>query len=508
MSIAKLKKSLKAKNTESFKEGFSGEDSTIVINNSFCYLEKFSDETLDFVKKILTYDNQEVILQIQQTKIQLGMAFRYRAHKRIQWLKASLAELEKQVTVCWLKGNKFPTGHLKLVKEELDAKNVGYDLKDARVQPKATYKFDWASKMNPPRYFQNEMLEIAKVEHRGVFESAVGSGKTYTSQLLVKEFGVPTLIVLPSIDLSIQTNDSYTEAFGESKVELIDSAKKYKTKKPIKICTVHTLQALLKKKQLDEFLANIGMICIDEVHHAGARSYTDLLHHFDHIYYRFGFSGTFMRNDSRTLDMWGFLSTVLYRYSAARATAEGFLTPLKILTHKIEGIKGSTYQSEYKRNYCGNPELLEKIKTIMEDYVGDGEQVLILVGRKEQSGHIIHEFLNELGISNQYVSGDSKKDNVRQALINFNNKTTQVLIGSSIIGEGIDVRSTDHLIMAQGGKSEIAVTQAVGRAVRLFPGKKMALLHDFRFEYTKYLEKHLNKRLDIYQKNFDGEVIC
>jgi superfamily II DNA or RNA helicase len=206
--------------------------------------------------------------------------------------------------------------------------------------------------------------------------------------------------------------------------------------------------------------------------------------------------------------MWGFLSTVLYRYSATQATKEGFLTPLKVHVHEIEGIRGSTYPTEYTKNYCQNEALLDSVLSIIKREISKDEQLLILVGRKEKSGNIIHEFLKELGIHSEYVSGDSKRESVRSALQNFNSKKTRILIGSSIIGEGIDVRSTDHLIMAQGGKSEIAVTQAIGRAVRLYPGKKIAHIHDFKFSYTKYLEKHLNKRLDIYKKNFGGEVEC
>jgi superfamily II DNA or RNA helicase len=91
-------------------------------------------------------------------------------------------------------------------------------------------------------------------------------------------------------------------------------------------------------------------------------------------------------------------------------------------------------------------------------------------------------------------------------LAGFNNKDFRILIGSTIIGEGIDIRSSDHLIMAQGGKSEIAVTQAIGRVVRLFPGKKIGWLHDFSFEGTKYLQGHLVERIKVYENNFGATI--
>lgn len=500
MGILKLKKNLNSNNTETYKKNLSGEDAFIVVQNSFCYLENFSNNQIELIKKALTYDNQEVIYELQQMKIQLGLAFRYKNYKKIGWLKSKVADLEENLKICWLKGNRFPTGHLLLVKEAL--LGIKFDIEDLRENnaPKIDYK--WNVERLPSRYYQDEMVSLGVEHHRGVFESAVGTGKTFIAQELIYQLKVPTLVVLPSKDLSIQTFNSFSETFGEDSVELVDGVKKAKTQKPIRICTVHTLTALEKKNALKSILENVGMICIDEVHHAGAKSYSDLLPYFNDIYYRFGFSGTFLRNDSRTLDMWGFLSTVLYRYTAVQATEEGFLTPLKVHVHQIEGLRGSTYHNEYTKNYCQNEELLSAIMNIFNNEVAEGEQLLILVGRKEKSGKVIHEYLNELGISNEYVSGDSKKDVVKQALTNFNSKKTRVLIGSSVIGEGIDIRSTDHLIMAQGGKSEIQVTQAIGRAVRLFPGKEVAHIHDFKFIRTKYLEKHLQNRLDIYKKNF------
>jgi superfamily II DNA or RNA helicase len=130
------------------------------------------------------------------------------------------------------------------------------------------------------------------------------------------------------------------------------------------------------------------------------------------------------------------------------------------------------------------------------------------VGRKDKTGKILHEFLDKIGIESSYISGDSKRDVIKSALLDFNAKRINVLIGSSIIGEGIDVRSTDHLLMCQGGKSEIAITQALGRAARLYEGKTVAWIHDFRFNGTKYLEGHLEQRLDIYKQNFDAEIVC
>lgn len=251
--------------------------------------------------------------------------------------------------------------------------------------------------------------------------------------------------------------------------------------------------------------SNTAGIVAHNCHHSGAATYTNLLTDLDHVFYRFGFSGTFLRNDNKELEMWSFLSNVLYRYPAHRAIEEGFLTPLNVFVHDLPGTPNVKYQTEYDRNYCANAGLLEKVSQIVNNY--EESQILILVNRKDKCGLVIHEWLNSLGIENAYISGDNSKDEINNTISAFNEKKIRVLIGSSVIGEGIDVRSTDHLIMCQGGKSEITIVQAAGRVLRLYPGKTQAFIHDFNFVGTKYMGKHLIERVEIYQRNFQCGVL-
>jgi superfamily II DNA or RNA helicase len=162
------------------------------------------------------------------------------------------------------------------------------------------------------------------------------------------------------------------------------------------------------------------------------------------------------------------------------------------------------YQKEYDELFCGNRPWIQNIANITSTY--GTEQILILVNKKDKCGALVHEYLKSLNISNSYISGDNSKDEINNTIEAFNDKKIRVLIGSSVLGEGIDIRSTDHLVMCQGGKSEIAIVQAIGRAIRLYDGKKKAYIHDFKFEGTKYLIKHSEEREQIYLRNFHCPV--
>jgi superfamily II DNA or RNA helicase len=474
------------------------------IDNSFCrFTGEVNLEARELVRTLLTYHND----------IEAEVAALY---GRLKYTKtpddkkkvfAQIAKLKATEWVCWFKDDTFPTGHLNLVKEALKAVNAVYTTLDYRKVPANDLILSWYSKPFEQRYYQAEMHALGMQEGRGVFESAVGTGKSLICAYLVKEISVISLIVVPSVGLGLQLEQDFKKWFGPNKVETIATAdvRKGRTLAPIRIATIQTLASLQKTGELQALVADVKAIYIDEIHHAGSASYTNILPEIHHVYYRFGFSGTFLRNDSKSLDMWGFLSNVLYRYPAFRAIQEGFLTPIKVITHELPGKRSPSYPKEYTNNYCGNEHMLNRIKLIIDD-AGDYEQILILVKNKDKSGKIIHEFLKQYGVENSYISGDDKKEVINSTIKAFNDKRVRVLIGSSVIGEGIDIRSTDQLIMAQGGKSEIVMVQAIGRAVRLYEGKKVAKIHDFDFIGTKYMQKHSIIRRDIYKRNFECEI--
>ncbi len=479
------------------------------IRNSFCKLTgEIPAGVRELVHQVLTYRN-DIDAELAALYPKLNYAKSQKNNKMYFMILGQINKLKANEWVYWFKDDSFPTGHLNIVKEALKVLGVSYETQDHRIVPKNDLILKWASVPHKPRYYQSDMISLGVQEGRGVFVSAVGTGKSLILAYILKELSVISLIVVPSVGLGLQLEQDFKSWFGSNKVETITTknVRKGKALAPIRIVTVQTLASLQKTGEIQSLVGDVKAIFVDEIHHAGSASYTNVLPEIDHVYYRFGFTGTFLRNDSKSLDMWGFLSNVLYRYTAYQAIQDGFLTPIKVIAHELLGRPSRSYPKEYDNNYCGSEAMLGKIKEICSE-AGDSEQILILVKNKDKSGKIIHEFLQAYGIDNVYISGDDKKDVINSAIKAFNDKRIRILIGSSVIGEGIDVRSTDQLIMAQGGKSEIVIVQAVGRAVRLFPGKKLAKIHDFIFAGTKYMGKHFVIRKDIYKRNFECEIEC
>lgn len=479
----------------------------LIVQNSYSKIEGPVHPDIDqLIKQLLTYKN-EIEGERGQLFYQLKLAKRHGNNKQYYATMGAIKKLEENEYVCLYKNNVFPTGLLNIVLEGLKALNVNYELFDMRENPGSTAIMRWNNPPPTPRYYQKDMLELGIKHGRGVFEAAVGSGKSLVMGYLIKELSVNSLVIVPSRGLSGQLYNDFVKWFGFGSVKLLDAEKirKMRSVAPINIVTVQSLASLKKSGEFKNFVKNIDAVHGDEIHHSGAASYGNLLEDMEHVYYRFGYTGTYLRNDCKTLEMWGFLSNVLYRYPAHQAIAEGYLTPMEVHIYQMAGKPNIKYQTEYDNHYCNNPELLERIHNICTSNPQD--QILILVAKKDKCGLIIHEYLNTLGVNNCYISGDNSKDEINGTINAFNEKQIRVLIGSSVIGEGIDVRSADHLLMCQGGKSEITMVQAAGRLVRLYPGKKLGYLHDFRFVGTNYMQKHIEDRIDTYVRNFACKVV-
>lgn len=482
-------------------------DSVLEIRNSFCNLQNFPLKVYETVSEALYYHNDIEAEEINLWN-QVKIAKAKKQHRKKHAILALIKKLKATEHVYWLKGTEFPTGLMNIVRDVIRTMADYYE-EDKRVRPKKSpIDLGFITENYEPRHYQASIIKLGIAHRRGVFEAAVGTGKTLPMQCLIRDLNVITLVIVPSLPLKKQHDAQLMKYFGRYKYQQVSTAdvRKSKKLKPIRLVTIQTMAALLKSGELHKLVHDVGAMHIDEFHHAGAESYTSLLGALDHIYYRFGYTGTFMRNDSKTLDMWGFLSNKLYSYPAKQAIAEGFLTPLKVHCHRLIGQRKNRYFTEYNWNYCKSPELGKKIRDIIRHYDSD-QQVLILVNRKDKAGAVYHKYLNLHKIKNTYISGDDKPEVIEQAIHDFNDGKIKVLIGSQVVGEGVDICSTDHLIMAQGGKSEIAIVQATGRVVRLFDGKSIAHLHDFVFEDTKYMENHFIQRLDIYSRNFDPEFV-
>lgn len=488
----------------------------IIKGNSYCKLKSYTPIERKLVTTSLTYNDEEKHKQSIYLKKAYSKAKAAGQLKKAGYLVGIIKQLG-DFNVCLVnKDDTFPAGLLFKVKELWDkakaspkyVNQIGtLTIEDDRVQPEPYNIFRWENIPPPMRYYQEECLKIAMEKHRGTFNVCVGGGKTLLASNIIKQTGVNTLFVVPSNALSQQTYNVFSRYFGTKNVQMINSKdiKAKKKLKPILISTVQTLASLVKQGEITHITDHIHSLMLDESHHAASESYLKLLPYLNEVYYRFNFTGTYTRNDSKIMELWGICDELLYKYNAAQATKDGFLTPVEFKIKTLNGTPHNNYNTEYHTNYSSKVfmnAVIQCVKNITTD-----KQILILVDRKDLVGQQIQDWLKIAGYKSVYVTGDNDKKELAKAMQDFNEKKNRILIASTVLGEGADITSTDVLIMARGGKSEIAVTQAIGRAVRLAPGKIVANVIDFYWVGPKWLGKHTKLRIDTYVEEFAGKII-
>lgn len=123
--------------------------------------------------------------------------------------------------------------------------------------------------------------------------------------------------------------------------------------------------------------------------------------------------------------------------------------------------------------------------------------VMCLVGHKAH-GNNLTRMLREAGLTASFIFGEHGQDQRRAALNGLRDGKIQVLIGSTILDVGVDVPAVGLVVLAGGGKAEVALRQRIGRGLRAKKtGPNVALIVDFADEFNSHLQAHAIQRRAI-----------
>ena len=73
-----------------------------------------------------------------------------------------------------------------------------------------------------------------------------------------------------------------------------------------------------------------------------------------------------------------------------------------------------------------------------------------------------------------FINSQTRKNN--KIIDDFNTKKIPILIGTEVVGEGVDTVGADALIIAGAGKAKSSIIQKIGRALRLGQNKNYAII--------------------------------
>lgn len=377
----------------------------------------------------------------------------------------------------------FPTGLLPYAQEWLRNQKLNFETKDTRVRPKSTWRASSCVLGVVPYRQQLDAADAAKNHGRGIIVAPTGVGKSIIIALVLDKLRVNSLIVVPSLELKRQLTKSLQTIFGESQVGLLSE------KKAIAVENVDSLD-------IDRPLKGYDCVIIDEFHHSGAKTYRELNKKcWKDVYYKFGLTATpFRSQENERLLLESVLSKVIYRVTYNTAVEQGFIVPMEAYYIEIPKTKPQgnikSWQSMYKELVVENTNRNNIIADLLINLDEQGIATLCLVKEVAHG----EELANLTGLG--FVKGENTDNRIK--ILEFNLRERNCLLGTTgIIGEGVDTKPAEFVIVAGLGKSKNSLMQQFGRAFRTYPGKETAKIILFYDPSHKWTRDHFKQQCKV-----------
>ena len=343
-------------------------------------------------------------------------------------------------------------------------------------------------------------------DKRGILAMATGTGKTFTSlncfkKILKEDNNVLTVIACPYTHLVEQWKDEVIgmdlgkihEFYGVnskwgSDFDILNRKlnNNVKFEKPQIILTTHKtfsnpdfISKIINLKEKN-FNRNLLLI-VDEVHHVGSAGYSlGLLQEYD---YRLGLSATPKKHMDYegTQRIMNYFEREVFKFTIRDALhrrhgpkREPFLTPYCYYPIKVK----LTEEEAKNKSKANNAEDKYKILGEILDNMEEPIDHLIIFCSSKQKERVL-QILNEKNINPKAEFTYHEDLKLRKKLLDgFDNGEYKALVAMKCLNEGVDVPSTDKVIIMSSSSNPAEYIQRRGRVLRKHPGKKKAHIYD------------------------------
>ena len=362
------------------------------------------------------------------------------------------------------------------------------------------------------RDYQRDALDAwQRGDRRGVVELPTGAGKTVVAIAAIVATGLPTLVVVPTIDL---LNQWRRELEAEFDVAVGQFGGGDQRQEAITVATYDS--AYLRA---DDVGGDFGFVVFDEVHHLGGEGYRDIARLLV-APARLGLTATFERPDGAHEVVEEVVGPRVYRlavddlagdhladydikrvevslsdderatYEAAQETFVDYLR-----TSNLDMQSGADYQKlvmrsgtdprareallakQRARRVMMNADAkVEALATILDRHRGD--RIIVFTAHTDLVYRLSERFLLP-AITNE--TGASER---REILERFREGTYSRVVTANVLDEGVDVPDANVAVVLSGSGSEREFTQRLGRILRPKSDGGRALLYEVVTEET------------------------
>lgn len=403
-----------------------------------------------------------------------------------------------------------------------------------------------------PRYdYQMEVVRRLVKHGQIIAQVSTGGGKSRIARLAYARINRPTLFLTTRSILMYQMKDAFERDLGvpcsvlgdgqfghtdeegrqcvkkmsvgmvqtlisrleEGSVEkeferLYDAAKKAKRKfDPVRAKQIAEKKAAEQnqiRQQTINLLAKFEFVILEEAHEASGNSYFEILRHCKNAHYRLALTGTpFMKeNEEANMRLMASSGPIGIKVTEKTLIERGILAKpyFKIinLQRRPEKLMRSTnWHAAYRLGIVDNEERNQAIVAEVSRAARYGLSSMVLIQQKRH-GEILESAMKARGLRVEFIKGENDQEERKKALAKLANAEIDVLIGTTILDVGVDVPAVGLIVLAGGGKAEVALRQRIGRGLRAKKrGPNVALIVDFDDPFNSHTRTHALQRYRI-----------
>lgn len=450
-----------------------------IVTNKFTVIQNPTNDVILLLNDKLSYKDK-------QKEYQLKRMERNPFQKNSGYVK----KLRKEVNCSLLRS--LDGGHVAFnsgLSYLLDSSHMA--IEDRRAESGSVIALPWSKAPYSLRPYQEEAVELALANWRGIINFATGLGKTLTAVHLIKKLKRKTLIVVPSDSIAKQFYKELSGAFGEKRVGFYGGGKK-----KIKDITVGIAASVVKYS--NEF-EDLGCIIFDEVHHIAASTFYEIATNLGDVGRIYGLTATDYRSDGKDIMINAGCGDIIINRDVKWGIENNWLAKPKFIVTEVQtqgADIGYDKLKNYKEHVLNDKTMKDQIQNDIQNYMNAGKSVLCLVAEVSHG----EELSKQLGVP--FAQGKDKQS--QQYVEDLNDGKIKGLIGTGgKIGEGSDTKRVDVLILANFMASKGPVIQAVGRGLRIYGTKTECIVRDYIPMGSKMLSRHAKQRIGYYKEIVD-----
>ena len=334
--------------------------------------------------------------------------------------------------------------------------------------------------------------------NQGILVAPPGSGKTILGIEAIVKRSQKSLVLVHTKDLLEQWCVRFRE-FTNIEPCIIQEGR-FDINKKVTVGMIQSLNRPLERNLVNQF----GLVLLDEAHHCPAYTFQNLINQFP-ARYRYGLTATPERRDGLSFILTGVMGPVIYHIRRDDLFDNG-----EVMKPVIKAVHTNLYMS-----------IVESYGDMIVAITADedrNEYILDFVSREAKTGHfclVLSERIDHVhllweqfcvqhpNISSACITSRSSKKIRDGVLKAMNRGEIRVLFSTKLADEGLDMPRLDRLFLTCPVRSINKVNQQVGRIMRRFPGKKDAVVFDFRDSLISLAESQYQTRLRRVYNDFD-----